>query len=77
MYKKNPEAEIIAHPESETHILKTAAYVGSTAGMIDFVKKDTTQNPTQPVRKPDFSILEKQGIQSITIISLLFVVTRV
>ena len=40
LYKKNPDAKIIAHPESETHILKTAAYIGSTAGMIEFVKKD-------------------------------------
>ena len=38
LYKKNPDAEIIAHPESETHILKTANYIGSTAGMIDYVK---------------------------------------
>lgn len=40
LYKENPEAKIIAHPESETHILKTAAYIGSTAGMIQFVKTD-------------------------------------
>jgi quinolinate synthase len=40
LYKENPDAKIIAHPESETHILKTAAYIGSTAGMIEFVKKD-------------------------------------
>ena len=40
LYKENPDAKIIAHPESETHILKTAAYVGSTAGMIEFVKND-------------------------------------
>ena len=39
LYKKNPDAEIIAHPESETHILKTANYIGSTAGMINYVKK--------------------------------------
>ena len=38
LYKKNPDAQIIAHPESETHILKTANYIGSTAGMIDYVK---------------------------------------
>lgn len=36
---KNPGAVIIAHPESETHILKTAKYVGSTAGMINYVKE--------------------------------------
>jgi quinolinate synthase len=40
LYKENQDAKIIAHPESETHILKTANYIGSTAGMIEFVKKD-------------------------------------
>ncbi len=40
LYKENPDAKIIAHPESETHILETAAYIGSTAGMINFVKTD-------------------------------------
>jgi len=40
LYKQHPDAKIIAHPESETHILKTAAYIGSTAGMIEFVKTD-------------------------------------
>ncbi|MDI1317492.1 quinolinate synthase NadA [Flavobacterium sp.] len=39
LYKKNPDAEIIAHPESEAPILKTANYIGSTAGMIDYVKE--------------------------------------
>jgi len=38
LHQKHPNAKIIAHPESETHILNTAAYVGSTSGMIDFVK---------------------------------------
>ncbi len=38
LYKDNPDAKIIAHPESESHILKTASYIGSTAGMIDHVK---------------------------------------
>ncbi|MGG7033685.1 MAG: quinolinate synthase NadA [Flavobacterium sp.] len=41
LYKQHPDAKIIAHPESETPILETAAYVGSTAGMIDYVKKDS------------------------------------
>ena len=43
LYKENPDAKIIAHPESETHILKTAAYIGSTAGMIEFVKNDPSK----------------------------------
>ena len=39
LYKQHPDAEIIAHPESETHILKTAKYIGSTAGMINYVQE--------------------------------------
>jgi len=39
LYQKHPDAVIIAHPESEEHILKTASYVGSTSGMINFVKE--------------------------------------
>ena len=39
LHKANPEAVIIAHPESEEHILDVATYIGSTAGMIDYVKK--------------------------------------
>jgi len=40
LYDEHPNAKIIAHPESEEHILKTANYIGSTAGMINFVKVD-------------------------------------
>lgn len=39
LHKEHPDAEIIAHPESETHILKVANYIGSTAGMIEYVAK--------------------------------------
>lgn len=39
LYRQHPDAVIIAHPESEEHILKTAAYIGSTSGMITYVKK--------------------------------------
>jgi len=39
LYKQHPDALIIAHPESEAHILKTATFIGSTAGMINFVKE--------------------------------------
>ena len=38
LHKKHPEHKIIAHPESEEHILNTATYIGSTAGMINYVK---------------------------------------
>jgi quinolinate synthase len=39
LHKEHPDAAIIAHPESETHILETASYIGSTSGMIDYVKQ--------------------------------------
>lgn len=38
LHKEYPDYKIIAHPESEEHILKTATYVGSTSGMINYVK---------------------------------------
>ena len=38
LYKKHPTATIIAHPESEKHILKVAHYIGSTSGMLNHVK---------------------------------------
>lgn len=43
LHKENPDAKIITHPESETHILETASYVGSTAGMINYVKNNPNQ----------------------------------
>ncbi len=43
LYKEHPDAVIIAHPESEAHILKTATYIGSTAGMINYVKQSPKQ----------------------------------
>jgi quinolinate synthase len=43
VYADNPGSKIIAHPESEEHILETATYVGSTAGMINYVKVNPTE----------------------------------
>lgn len=41
LHKEHPDAVIVAHPESESHILETATYIGSTAGMIDYVKNSS------------------------------------
>ena len=38
LHAKYPNAEIIAHPESQEHILKVASYIGSTSGLINHVK---------------------------------------
>lgn len=43
LHKKYPNYKIIAHPESEEHILNTATYIGSTSGMIDFVKAHSNE----------------------------------
>lgn len=43
LFNQHPGAKIIAHPESESHILRVASYIGSTAGMIDYVKQDACQ----------------------------------
>lgn len=40
IYNKNPKGKIAAHPESESHILKVAHYIGSTSGIINFIKTD-------------------------------------
>lgn len=42
-HKEHPKARIIAHPESEEHILKTAEYIGSTSGLINYVKTNPAQ----------------------------------
>lgn len=39
LHAENPKAEIIAHPESQKHLLKVAKYVGSTSGLLKYVKE--------------------------------------
>lgn len=36
-----PDAKIVAHPEAESSLLQVAHYVGSTTGMINFVKNSS------------------------------------
>ena len=43
VHKENPKAKIIAHPESPDYILKASEYVGSTSGMINYVKNNPAQ----------------------------------
>jgi quinolinate synthase len=38
LYEENQDAQVIAHPESERHILKVAHFIGSTSAMINYVK---------------------------------------
>ena len=41
--KNHPKAKIIAHPESESHILKTAQFIGSTKALLEYAQSDTSQ----------------------------------
>ena len=41
LHDRHPHAKFIAHPESEAHVLRVASYIGSTKGMIDYVKEDS------------------------------------
>jgi len=43
LHKLYPKAKFIAHPESQAPILRIASYIGSTKGMIDFVKEDSAE----------------------------------
>lgn len=43
LHREHPEAKVVAHPESEAHIIKIASYVGSTTAMINFVKTDPSK----------------------------------
>ncbi len=38
VYNEHPDAILIAHPESEAHMLKVAKYIGSTSGLLNYVK---------------------------------------
>lgn len=40
---ENPDAKLIAHPESETPVLDLADFVGSTSALLNFVEKDDAQ----------------------------------
>ena len=39
----NPDAKLIAHPESETSVLDLAHFIGSTSALLNFVEKDDSQ----------------------------------
>ncbi len=42
LFNTHPNAKFIAHPESESQILDIAQYIGSTSGLLNFVKNDSS-----------------------------------
>jgi len=61
LYAENREAEIIAHPESQAHLLKVAKYVGSTSGLLNYVK---TSDATTFIIATEVGILHKMRQES-------------
>ena len=50
---ENPDAKLIAHPESETAVLDLAHFIGSTSALLDYVQKDDCQ---------EFIVATEEGI---------------
>ncbi len=61
LYAENPEAVIIAHPESQEHLLKVAKYIGSTSGLLNYVK---TSKATTFIVATEVGILHKMRQES-------------
>ncbi len=40
---QNPDAKLIAHPESESAVLDLAHFIGSTSALLNYVEKDDSQ----------------------------------
>ncbi|MCL4115229.1 UNVERIFIED_CONTAM: hypothetical protein GTU68_027267 [Idotea baltica] len=57
LYKEHPDAEIIAHPESEAHMLKVAKYIGSTSGLLSHVKNSKKEKFIMMQENPDKTII--------------------
>jgi len=53
LHSEHPNAEIIAHPESEAHMLKVAKYIGSTSGLLKRVRDSN---------KKEFIVATEAGI---------------
>jgi quinolinate synthase len=53
LHLEHPDAELIAHPESEAHMLKVAKYIGSTSGLLNHVKNS---------KKEKFIVATEAGI---------------
>ncbi|MEE9348731.1 MAG: quinolinate synthase NadA [Flavobacteriaceae bacterium] len=53
LHLEHPNAELIAHPESEAHMLQVAKYIGSTSGLLNHVKTS---------KKKEFIVATEAGI---------------
>ncbi|MCZ2129631.1 MAG: quinolinate synthase NadA [Bacteroidia bacterium] len=59
LISKYPNAKVAAHPESQTHILKIADFIGSTAGILNYIK--TTNETDTFIIATEAGILHKMA----------------
>lgn len=43
LQQRHPDAEFIAHPECEEHILEKADFIGSTTGLLNYTKRSSSE----------------------------------
>lgn len=44
LFKIHPNSKFIAHPESQSHILDIANFIGSTSALLNFVERDDSES---------------------------------
>ena len=69
---ENPDAKLIAHPESETPVLDLAHFIGSTSALLNFVEKDDSQKFIVATEEGILHEMKKRAPQKELIPALVF-----
>lgn len=69
---ENPDAKLIAHPESETPVLDLAHFIGSTSALLNFVEKDASQKFIVATEEGILHEMKKRAPQKELIPALVF-----
>jgi quinolinate synthase len=69
---ENPDAKMIAHPESETAVLDLAHFIGSTSALLNYVEKDDCQKFIVATEEGILHEMKKRAPQKTLIPALVF-----
>lgn len=69
---ENPDAKLIAHPESETPVLELAHFIGSTSELLNYVEKDDCQKFIIATEEGILHEMKKRAPHKILIPALVF-----
>ena len=69
---ENPDAKLIAHPESETAVLDLAHFIGSTSALLDYVQKDDCQKFIVATEEGILHEMKKRGPEKELIPALVY-----